>query len=44
MYYNTSDPNGSYTTYGTTPESDYMLVIIQGAQASTAVMQVEVAY
>lgn len=44
VYYNSSDPNGSFQTYGTSTENDYMQVIIQGAQASTAVLQIEVAY
>lgn len=43
-YTNTSDPEGSYEAYGTNTEDDYMIVIVAGAQASAAILQIEVAY
>lgn len=44
VYYNSSDPNGSFTQYDNPSENDYLEIIIQGAVASTAVFQFEVAY
>lgn len=43
-YYNSSNPGSAFDAYGLTQEADYLQVIIQGAQPSTAVLQIEVCY
>jgi hypothetical protein len=37
-YTNTSDPEGTYSLYGSNTEDDYMIVLLQGCAPATAVL------